>query len=137
MKSAVLIVAMVAVLAGCAGARSTVYEGERVGRAKQLPREEVQLEKPILMIKGNLPPEVKVEVLGEVRAHQAFYGDTGRVYASMAAKARQIGADAVVQVKVRYRVAAFAWGAPSIAGVGVKIVDSGGVDIKKLDGEWR
>ena len=137
MKKLIWLLPAAAVLAGCAGARSTVYEGERVGRATQLPREEVQLDKPILMIKGSLPPEVKVEVLGEVRAHQAFYGDTGRVYASMAAKARQIGADAVVQVKVKYRVAAFAWGAPSVAGVGVKIIDAGGVDIKKLEGEWR
>ncbi len=137
MKKLLWLLPVAAVLAGCAGARSTVYEGERVGRARMLPKEEVQLDKPILMIKGNLPPEMKVEVIGEVRANQAFYGDTSRVYASMAAKARQVGADAVVQVKVKYRVSALAWSAPTVSGVGVKIIDAGGIDIKKIDGEWR
>lgn len=137
MKVVFAILAVATVLAGCGGARSTIYQGERVGPAKAIPTSDVQANKPILMTKGSLPPEVKVEVIGEIRANQAFYGDTSRVYASMAAKARQAGADAVVQVKVKYRVAAFAWGAPSVSGVGVKIIDDGGVDIKKLEGEWR
>ncbi|MBS7777704.1 hypothetical protein [Acidovorax sp. CCYZU-2555] len=137
MKTTVLILAVAAILAGCAGARSTVYKGERVGQARSIAKSDVQTNKPILMTKGSLPPEVKVEVVGEIRAQQSFYGDTSRVYESMAAKARQVGADAVVEVKVKYRVAAFAWGAPSISGVGIKIIDDGGVDIKKLEGEWR
>ena len=138
MKRLVLALAAVAVLAGCAGSKTTTYAGEKIKLLRPLPREQWTPESQlILMTKSDLPHEVKFEVLGELRAHQAVYGDTTRVYASLAAKARQVGADAVVKVKVKYRAAAFAVAAPSVSGVAVKIVDSGGVDIKKLDGEWK
>ncbi|QIL69562.1 hypothetical protein G7048_03735 [Diaphorobacter sp. HDW4B] len=138
MRIALLVIFAAAALAGCAGSKTTTYAGENIELLRPLPREQWTPESQlILMTKGDLPAEVKFEVLGELRANQAVHGDTTRVYASLAAKARQVGADAVVKVKVKYRAAAFAFAAPSLSGVAVKITDNGGVDIKKLEGEWK
>lgn len=131
-------VAAVIALQGCSAARSTIHEGQHVSRAKPLPKDEqLKEDQPILMIKGNLPPNVKVEVIGEVNANSGRYSSMDRMYKELAIRARRVGADAVVNVNVKYRVTGFAWAAPTVAGVAVKVVDDGGVDIKKLDGQWR
>ena len=131
------VLAVTLALQGCSSARSTIHQGERVSAAKRIAKDDVEKEKPILMVKGNLPEEVKVEILGEVRAHAHRYSTMDRMYNELAIRARYVGADAVIGVNTKIRVTFSAWAAPSIAGVAVKIVDDGGVDIKKLDGQWR
>ncbi|MBQ0133476.1 MAG: hypothetical protein KBT18_15230 [Comamonas sp.] len=130
-------IAAVLVLQGCSSARTTAYQGEKISAAKRIARDDVEQEKLILMVAGNLPPEVKIEILGEVRSHAQRYSTMDRMYNELAIRARNVGADAVIGVNKKMRVTFTAWAAPSISGVAVKIIDDGGIDIKKLDGQWR
>lgn len=124
-------------LQGCSSARSTIHQGEFIAPAKRLPAAEVQADKPILMIKGKLPDSIKFEVLGEVRVNSQRYSTMDRMYKELAIRARYVGADAVVEVNEKMRTTFIAVVAPTISGVAVRVIDDGGIDLKKLDGQWR
>jgi uncharacterized protein YbjQ (UPF0145 family) len=55
----------------------------------------------------------------------------------MANDARKIGADAVVNVRARHQVGAFAWARPVADGTAVRIVNKEDFDCVKLGGEFR
>lgn len=88
-------------------------------------------------MRGNLPDDFKVEPLGEISAASKRYSSLDRMYKELALRARRVGADAVVNVNIKYKVAAFGWAVPTIAGVAVKITEEGAKPLKSLDGQWR
>ncbi|MDR0251115.1 MAG: hypothetical protein LBI35_07410 [Burkholderiales bacterium] len=134
---ALVIVSCVA-LNGCTGAKSQYASGERVKGAKLIRNNPDAHDRPILMLRSELPKEVKIEIIGEVRSNNKFYGGLGRVMEDMAYKARLAGADAVININIKWRPTVLAAVAGSAAGVAVKIIDNGGVDLNALpDAKWR
>lgn len=84
-----------------------------------------------------LPESVKFEVLGEINAGRIWYGRAESVLEQMADKAREIGADALIEVGVWFQPSGFAWAAPHGTGKAIRILNKEAVDLTKLGGKWR
>jgi uncharacterized protein YbjQ (UPF0145 family) len=66
-----------------------------------------------------------------------WYGSSDKVLQTLADAARQLGADAVVEVKTWHQASGFAWSAPHGSGLAVKITDPSSIDLSALTGEWK
>ena len=91
----------------------------------------------IFISKGELPPEVKYEVLEQIEIGKVWYGSKGNIQESMANRARQIGADAIVNFNSWYQPSGWSWAAPHGSGKAVKIQNKSSVDFSTLNGECR
>ena len=66
-----------------------------------------------------------------------WYGSSDKVLDSLADGAREVGADAVVEVKTWHQSSGWAWAAPHGSGKAVKITDPAGFDFTTLEGELK
>lgn len=74
-------------------------------------------------------PVAKIDI-GKV-----WYGSTDNVLESMAIRAREIGADAVIVVKTWRQPSGWSWAAPHGSGLAIKMKDAN-FDFSKLKGKW-
>ena len=95
MKRAIALSVLV-LAAGCGGvtAKSTVDQN-----AKAYPPNIGN----ICMLAGSPPADVQYEVLGRVVATKRSYGSSAELFPSMALEAREIGADAIINVQASQR----------------------------------
>lgn len=125
-KRTIFIICVVASLGGCASVSSSsapkvVASAQTVG--------------PVFITKANLPPGMKYEVIGPVKANaRAGYGSVESLYPMLAEEARKIGANAVVDVYGGRTVSAFSWAAPFAGGNAVKVEDAD--SLKALEGQF-
>jgi hypothetical protein len=80
------------------------------------------------------PPAVKYEVLGLL---DVWYGTSDSVLQSLADAARNLGADAVVEVRTWNPPEGWSTWAPHGSGKAVKIKEPSSVDFSSLGGEWK
>jgi hypothetical protein len=92
---------------------------------------------PVCMLKSPLPASVDHTVIGEVRGGKKTYGSMEEVLTVMGKEARSIGADAVVSLKTRRDIGAWAWSRPVGNGDGVKLASKSDFDCLKSGGEFR
>jgi hypothetical protein len=78
----------------------------------------------VYVSESGLPATVHFEVLENIEVGKVWYGSDGNVKESMADRARQIGADAVIEVKTWHQPSGFSWAAPHGSGKAVKIVEA-------------
>jgi hypothetical protein len=90
----------------------------------------------ILVTRASLPPTAKYEVLGQLEVGKVWYGSSRNVLQSLADGARNLGADAVVEVKTWHQPSGWSWAAPHGSGMAVKITEQGSVEFSKLGGDW-
>ena len=90
----------------------------------------------IFITRADLPPSVKLEILESIEVGRIWYGSSGAVEESMANRAREIGADAVIDVKTWHQPSGFSWAAPHGSGQAVKILEPNIKDVPLPDGEW-
>ncbi len=83
---------------------------------------------------ASLPVTVKYEVLGLL---DVWYGSSGGVLKSLADAARNLGADAVVEVSTWNPPEGRSTWAPHGSAKAVKIADPASVDFSSLGGEWK
>jgi hypothetical protein len=88
----------------------------------------------VKLVQGELPPGTDYEVLGKVKAIDAWYGGSENVEREIAQDARALGADAVIQVKIWFAPRALAWAAPHAEGMAVKLRRPESVDLNSLPG---
>lgn len=89
----------------------------------------------VCFLETPLPPSVKHEVLGKIRATKRSYGGTDELYEPMAYEARRLGADAIIGIRAGQRFKGpMPWRimAPSSGGIAVKIFDA--FDCRQLGG---
>ncbi len=125
-----LALAVAATLAGCA-ARSTVQLADSRAPAPQAHAEQV------CMLKSALPANVKYTVVGSINSSKQTYGSVNELLPLMAADARKVGADAIVNLNTAQRIGAWAWARPVGTGTAVKLADRKGFDCAGLGGELR
>ena len=65
-----------------------------------------------------------------------WYGGSTSVLVSIADRARELGADAVIEVKTWHQPSGFSWAAPHGSGKAVKFRSKSEVDFSKLHGDW-
>ena len=67
---------------------------------------------------------------------KVWYGGSTSVLVSMAERARQLGADAVIDVKTWHQPSGFSWAAPHGSGKAIKLKNKAEIDFSKLHGDW-
>ncbi len=82
-----------------------------------------------------LPPGYKAEVIAKIEVGKVWYGGARSVYESLANRARELGADVVVEIKTWHQPSGFAWVAPHGSGIAVKFDDKS--VLEELTGEWQ
>ncbi len=82
-----------------------------------------------------LPPGNRAEVIATIEVGKVWYGGAKSVYESLANRARELGADGVVEIKTWHQPSGFAWAAPHGSGIAVKFDDKS--VLEKLTGEWQ
>jgi uncharacterized protein YbjQ (UPF0145 family) len=94
------------------------------------------VEGPILVTASAIPADIEHQVLGTVQVDTKVGLDSvASLYPSLAAEARKLGANAVVNVKGGRRVTLFSWAAAYVGGTAVKIEDP--QRLKELSGTYH
>ena len=123
MKSRILCITVMVVLAGCTGASNKITGTACSPHTKK-----------ILISTDTLPSSNDYEVIGMGKMVKESYSQKG-MEKRRADEARQIGADAVIGVRTWRAPAGFAWAAPHAEGEAIKFRP--GFDVSKLNGQWR
>ncbi len=91
---------------------------------------------PVFLTK-DLPPEgAQVEVIGRIELRRGWYASMDPLLDELVDRARQVGADGVVQLRTGRTVTPFAWAVPYAEGLAVR---SQGFDYRSsgMVGQWR
>jgi hypothetical protein len=83
----------------------------------------------------SLPSNVVVEQVATIEIGKIWYGSTKNVTTSMADRARELGANAVIQVKTWHQPSGFSWAAPHGSGLAVRVSDPKALE--SLAGSWQ
>lgn len=125
-RSAVFGVAILLALNGC----STTSSSNAVGPVGST------WEGPILVTQATIPAGIAYKVVGSVQADaRVGYDSAASLYPLLAAEARKIGANAVVNATGGRRVTAFSWSAAYVNGIAVRVEDP--QMIKGLSGSYH
>ncbi|PIE72760.1 MAG: hypothetical protein CSA20_06165 [Deltaproteobacteria bacterium] len=89
----------------------------------------------VFLTEQPLPPDCQAEVIATIQVGKIWYGDAKNIYESLANRARELGADGVVEMKTWHQPSGFSWAAPHGSGKAVKLDDTS--VFKQLTGEWR
>lgn len=81
--------------------------------------------------------DYKYEVVSRIDVGKVWYGNSKDVYESMAAMARKLGADAVIEVNAWYQPSGFSWAAPHGSGTAIKFTGKIPTDFPGIEGKWR
>lgn len=83
-----------------------------------------------------LPSSIQFERLGQIDIGMTTYADSGQVLVRLANKAKELGADAVVDVHIWRKPSPWAWAAPHGKGQAVRFINRAAIDFSLLDGYW-
>jgi len=89
----------------------------------------------VFLTQQPLPAGTEYEVIADIQVGKIWYGSSGNVYESMATRARELGADAVVEIRTWTQPSGFSWAAPHGAGKAVKLKDHN--VINQMKGEMK
>ena len=76
---------------------------------------------PVLITEAALPESVGYQLIAQIDVGKAWYGRRQSVLEALAESAREIGADAVVEVKTWWQPSGYSWWAPHGRGKAVKL----------------
>lgn len=124
--SVLVAVAMLFVLNGCSTRSSSAAHGPK-GPA---------WEGPILVSQSAVPAGIQYKVIGSVQADaRAGYDSATSLYPLLAAEAKKLGANAVVNTTGGRRVTALSWSAAYVKGTAIKVDDP--EKLKGLPGSYH
>ena len=90
---------------------------------------------PVLVSQEAVPTGIEYKVLGTVKANQrAGYDSAESLYPLLAAEAKKLGANAVVNAKGGHTVTAFSWAAAYVSGTAIRIGDT--ESLRRLSGSY-
>ena len=78
---------------------------------------------PVLVVAGPLPSNARFEMIGEIEIGKVWYGGADRILQELADRARELGADAVIDVKTWHQPSGYSWAAPHGHGQAVKLLN--------------
>ncbi|MCG3864529.1 MULTISPECIES: hypothetical protein [unclassified Photobacterium] len=89
----------------------------------------------IYITQESLPENIHYKVIGQVEANARYgYEHVVTLYPMLAAEAKSIGANAIINTHGGHRVALFSWAAPYTSGTAIKIDD---IELlKKYEGDF-
>jgi hypothetical protein len=81
-------------------------------------------------------PSSTYDFVSLIDVGKVWYGGSNSVLVSMADRARELGADAVIDVKTWHQPSGFSWAAPHGSGKAIKFKNKSEIDFSKLHGDW-
>ena len=93
-------------------------------------------QRKVFVTEQALPASEKYEVVEQIEVGKIWYGESKSVVQAMADRARQIGADAVVEAKTWRQPSGFSWSAPHGSGKAIKLLQSSTNALAALRGDW-
>jgi len=90
----------------------------------------------VFITEQSLPVSIEFDVISTVDVGKVWYGSSSNVYASMADRAREVGANAIIQVRTWRQPSGWAWAAPHGSGQAIKIKDLNKLEALAIAGEW-
>ena len=91
----------------------------------------------VFFTEQSLPSTVKFELISPIDVGKVWYGSKERVYKTMAERARQLGANAVIEVKTWRQPSGYSWAAPHGSGQAIRVEDIHQLDALKIEGSWH
>jgi hypothetical protein len=91
----------------------------------------------VFLTPDKLSPDIKYEVLETINVGKVWYGSKGNIEISLANRARQIGADAIINFKSWRQPSGFSWAAPHGSGDAIKLQNKSSIKFKNYTGKWK
>jgi hypothetical protein len=90
----------------------------------------------VFITRESLPASVAYEIVAKIDVGKVWYGGHDTVLPSLAARARTLGADAVIQVNTWRQPSGWSWAAPHGSGLAVKFTGNAS-DVTALKGSYH
>ena len=126
----VLITSACIAIAGCASPSATTVSSNKTQAA-------AAHNQPVCLLKASLPANVRYTVLGPIEGSKEFYGSVSEIIPLMAQEARNIGADAIINMATGQKMGMWAWSRPYGTGTAVKMNNKADLNCAALGGEMR
>jgi hypothetical protein len=84
----------------------------------------------------SLPSSIEFDLISTIDVGKIWYGSSENVYTSMADRARELGANAIIQAKTWRQPSGFSWAAPHGSGQAVRVSDIKIFDSLGIRGDW-
>lgn len=92
--------------------------------------------KKIFITRESLLTTDDFELISTIEIGKVWYGSSRSIYNAMANKARELGADAVIELKTWHQPSGWSWAAPHGSGKAIKFIDLSNMDLSKIKGKW-
>ena len=122
MKRRLLLACVVGVIAGCS-AHSPMILKNTTDVSPTVSQRYPSHSNPVLIVEGPLPADIEHEVIATIDVGRIWYSGADRILVEMARRAREMGADAVINVRRWRQPSGFAWAAPHGQGQAVRILN--------------
>lgn len=90
----------------------------------------------VFITEESLPSSVEFDLVSTIDVGKIWYGSSENVLTSMADRARELGANAIIQAKTWHQPSGFSWAAPHGSGQAVRIGDNELLDSLNIKGSW-
>jgi len=90
----------------------------------------------VFVTKSTLPPE-SFEPIADLEESKGWYGSTDNTQQALADRARELGADAVLNMKSWHAPSAWSWASPYSSGKAVKLRGDLKQILNGIVGDWR
>ena len=136
MKNGVIFVGLfiLLVLSGCSAHNPFIIKN--TVQNSQVSEKSLQPHSEKVFISRDSMPADSYDLIGFVEVGKIWYGSSSNVLESMANRGRELGADAVIEVKTWHQPSGFSWAAPHGSGKAIKYKDKTKIDYSKLHGDW-
>jgi hypothetical protein len=125
-----LVAVAIVLLSGCA-AKSIIHPVNK-GQAPLASHSE-----PVCLMRSPMPSAVAYIVVGRVKSSKNTYGSVSELLPLMAADARAVGADAIINLDTGQRMGMLAWSRPVGTGTAIKLADHATFNCLANGGELR
>ena len=128
----VLIVCLL--LSGCSAHSPFILENTTDSSAVQ--NEFPPSQEKVFVTKQPLPASVAFVPISTIDVGKAWYGSSNKVLETMADRARELGANAVIQTKTWHQPAGWSWASPEGSGQAVRVNDLKSLQASGINGTW-
>ena len=90
----------------------------------------------VFVTRQPLPASVAFVKVSTIDVGKAWYGSINGVFAAMADRARELGANAVIETKTWHQPAGWSWYSPEGSGLAVRIADTKSLEASGVKGAW-
>ncbi len=92
---------------------------------------------PVFITEETLPSDFNYEIIEQIEIGKVWYGDKNDIEESVAIRAQQIGADAVIDFTTWHQPSGWSWAAPHGSGKAIKFSDKSSTNLTEVKGLWK